>query len=147
GRRVPPGPVRSVRYTTDARLAPSHRRRTPVAVPLVAIVGRPNVGKSALFNCIAGRRISIVDPTAGVTRDRVSTLVEAEGRYFELVDTGGIGVEDADNLTAEIERQITVGIEEAAVILFVVDVRAGLMALDEEVGRRLRYVTKPVILV
>jgi GTPase len=118
-----------------------------VAVPLVAIVGRPNVGKSALFNCLAGRRISIVDPTAGVTRDRVSTLVEADGRYFEVMDTGGIGIEDADNLTAEVERQITVGIEEAAVILFVVDVRAGLTPLDEEVGRRLRYVTKPVLLI
>jgi GTP-binding protein len=118
-----------------------------MAVPLVAIVGRPNVGKSALFNCLAGRRISIVDPTAGVTRDRVSTLVEAEGRYFELMDTGGIGIEDADNLTAEVERQITAGIEEAAVVLFVVDIRAGLTPLDEEVGRRLRYVTKPVLLV
>ncbi len=118
-----------------------------MAVPLVAIVGRPNVGKSALFNCLAGRRISIVDPTAGVTRDRVSTLLEADGRYLELMDTGGIGIDDADNLTAEVERQITVGIEEAAVILFVVDIRAGLTPLDEEVGRRLRYVTKPVILV
>jgi GTP-binding protein len=118
-----------------------------VAVPLVAIVGRPNVGKSALFNCLAGRRISIVDPTAGVTRDRVSTLLEADGRYFELMDTGGIGIDDADNLTAEVERQITVGIDEAAAILFVVDIRAGLTPLDEEVGRRLRYVTKPVILV
>jgi GTP-binding protein len=118
-----------------------------MAVPLVAIVGRPNVGKSALFNCLAGRRISIVDPTAGVTRDRVSTLVEADGRYFELIDTGGIGVEDTDNLTAEVERQITTGIEEADVILFVVDIRAGLMPLDEEVGRRLRYVTKPIVLV
>ena len=118
-----------------------------MAVPLVAIVGRPNVGKSSLFNCLAGRRISIVDPTAGVTRDRVSTLVEAEGRYFELIDTGGIGIEDSDNLTAEVERQITIGIEEAAVVLFVVDIRAGLIPLDEEVGRRLRYVTKPVILI
>src|SRR5947209_806826 len=118
-----------------------------MAVPLVAIVGRPNVGKSALFNCIAGRRISIVDPTAGVTRDRVSTLVEAEGRYFELIDTGGIGIDDTDNLTAEVERQITVGIDEADVILFVVDIRAGLIPLDEEVGRRLRYVTKPVLLI
>ena len=107
----------------------------------------PNVGKSSLFNWLAGRRISIVDPTAGVTRDRVSTLVEAEGRYFELIDTGGIGIEDADNLTAEIERQITIGIDQADVILFVVDIRAGLMPLDEEVGRRLRYVTKPVLLI
>ena len=118
-----------------------------MAVPVVAIVGRPNVGKSSLFNWLAGRRIAIVDPTAGVTRDRVSTLVEADGRYFELIDTGGIGIEDVDNLTAEVERQITVAIDQAHVILFVVDVRAGLMPLDEEVGRRLRYVTKPVILV
>jgi GTP-binding protein len=118
-----------------------------MAVPLVAIVGRPNVGKSALFNCLAGRRISIVDPTAGVTRDRVSTLIEAEGRYFEMMDTGGIGIEDTDNLTAEIERQITVGMEQADVILFVVDIRAGLLPLDEEVGRRLRYITKPVLLI
>ena len=118
-----------------------------MAVPLVAIVGRPNVGKSSLFNRLAGRRISIVDPTAGVTRDRVSTLVEADGRYFELIDTGGIGIEDVDNLTHEIERQIEQAIEQADVILFVVDVRAGLLPLDEEVNRRLRNVGKPVILV
>src|ERR1700722_19285898 len=62
-----------------------------VAIPQVAIVGRPNVGKSSLFNWLAGRRIAIVDPTAGVTRDRVSALVRAEGRFFELIDTGGIG--------------------------------------------------------
>src|SRR5438067_6584870 len=116
-------------------------------VPLVAIVGRPNVGKSSLFNYLAGRRISIVDPTAGVTRDRVSTLISADDRYFELVDTGGIGIEDADNLTADVEKQIQIAIDEAAVILFVVDIRAGIAPLDEEVSRRLRYVTKPVICV
>jgi GTPase len=118
-----------------------------VSIPLVAIVGRPNVGKSSVFNWLAGRRISIVDPTAGVTRDRVSTLVEADDRFFELTDTGGIGVEDADNLTALVEKQIELAIEQAHVIVFVVDVRSGLMPLDEEVGRRLRFVTKPVILV
>jgi GTP-binding protein len=116
-------------------------------LPVVAIVGRPNVGKSSLFNYLAGRRISIVDPTAGVTRDRVSTLISADDRYFELVDTGGIGIEDADNLTADVEKQIQVAIDEAAVILFVVDIRAGIAPLDEEVSRRLRYVTKPVICV
>lgn len=116
-------------------------------VPLVAIVGRPNVGKSSIFNWLAGRRISIVDPTAGVTRDRVGTLIEAGGRFFELVDTGGIGIEDSDNLTEEVEKQIELAIEQAQVVLFVVDVRDGLTPLDEEVGRRLRYVTKPVILV
>jgi GTP-binding protein len=118
-----------------------------MAVPHVAIVGRPNVGKSSLFNWLAGRRIAIVDPTAGVTRDRVSTLVALDGRYVELVDTGGMGIEDVDRLTAEVERQIRTALEQAAVILFVVDARSGLMPLDEEVARRLRHVTKPVLLV
>ncbi|HZT82063.1 MAG TPA: ribosome biogenesis GTPase Der [Gemmataceae bacterium] len=118
-----------------------------MAVPQVAIVGRPNVGKSSLFNWLAGRRIAIVDPTAGVTRDRVSTLLKADGRFFELVDTGGMGIQDADNLTAQVERQIETAIEQAAVLLFVVDARDGLVPLDEEVARRLRYVTKPIILV
>jgi GTP-binding protein len=113
----------------------------------VAIVGRPNVGKSSLFNWLAGRRIAIVDPTAGVTRDRLTALVKAGDRYFELVDTGGIGVQDVDNLTVQIERQIEAAIEQAAVVLFVVDARTGLVPLDEEVARRLRYVTKPIICV
>jgi GTPase len=118
-----------------------------VAVPVVAIVGRPNVGKSSLFNWIAGRRIAIVDPTAGVTRDRISTLLQLGDRYVELVDTGGMGIQDVDNLTAQIERQIDAAIDQASVILFVVDTRAGVMPLDEEVARRLRYVTKPILCV
>jgi GTP-binding protein len=118
-----------------------------MAVPHVAIVGRPNVGKSSLFNWLAGRRIAIVDPTAGVTRDRVSSLVPLDGRYVELVDTGGIGIEDVDQLTEHVERQILVALEKAEVILFVVDARSGLMPLDEEVARRLRQVQKPVLLV
>jgi GTP-binding protein len=118
-----------------------------VAVPQVAIVGRPNVGKSSLFNWLAGRRIAIVDPTAGVTRDRVCSLIQADGRFFELVDTGGIGIEDVDNLTAEIDRQIQTAMDQAAVVLFVVDARAGQAPLDEEVARRLRTLNKPVILV
>ncbi len=118
-----------------------------VSVPVVAIVGRPNVGKSSLFNWLAGRRIAIVDPTAGVTRDRVSTLISVAGRFVELTDTGGIGIEDADNLTAEVERQIQTAIDQAHVVLFVVDGRSGLVPLDEEVARRLRYVDKPVICV
>src|SRR5260370_12884331 len=77
-----------------------------MAIPIVAIVGRPNVGKSSLFNWLAGRRIAIVDPTAGVTRDRLTTLVEAGSRYLELVDTGGIGINDLDNLTVHVERHI-----------------------------------------
>jgi GTP-binding protein len=118
-----------------------------VAIPVVAIVGRPNVGKSSLFNWLARRRIAIVDPSAGVTRDRVSSLVKTGDRFFELVDTGGIGVQDVDNLTTQIEKQIETAIDQAAVILFVVDARSGLMPLDEEVAKRLRYVTKPVLCV
>jgi GTP-binding protein len=118
-----------------------------LAIPLVAIVGRPNVGKSSLFNWLARRRIAIVDPTAGVTRDRVSALVKAGDRFFEVVDTGGIGVQDPDNLTAQIEKQIETALEQADVILFVVDARSGLVSLDEEVARRLRYVTKPIVCV
>ncbi len=116
-------------------------------LPVVVIVGRPNVGKSSLLNCLAGKRISIVDPTAGVTRDRVATIIEAKGRFFELVDTGGIGIEDHDDLTAEVERQIQIAIDQADLILFVVDIRTGVVPLDEEVNRRLRSVGKPVILV
>ncbi len=118
-----------------------------MALPIVAIVGRPNVGKSSLFNCLAGKRISIVDPTAGVTRDRVSTNIEVGERHFELVDTGGIGIEDSDKLTADVEKQIQHAIDQADVVLFVVDIRSGVVPLDEEVSRRLRPVTKPILLV
>src|SRR5437588_10468075 len=116
-------------------------------IPQVAIVGRPNVGKSSLFNALAGRRIAIVDPTSGVTRDRVSTLIKAGNRFFELIDTGGIGIRDVDNLTAQVEQQIEAAIDQAHVILFVVDTRSGVSPLDEQVAGRLRYVTKPVICV
>src|SRR5580698_6705225 len=108
-----------------------------MSLPIVAIVGRPNVGKSAMFNWLAGRRISIVDPTAGVTRDRVSTVVELDGRYCELMDTGGIGIQDKDNLTADVERQIQIAIDSAAVVVFVVDVREGVTPLDQDVSDRL----------
>ncbi|MDY3556498.1 ribosome biogenesis GTPase Der [Gemmata sp. JC717] len=118
-----------------------------MALPLVAIVGRPNVGKSSLFNWLAGRRISIVDPTAGVTRDRVSTVVEYGGRVWDLMDTGGIGIVDVDDLSADVERQIQFAIESAAVVVFMVDIREGIVPLDEDVAARLRTINKPVILV
>jgi GTP-binding protein len=116
-------------------------------MPQVAIVGRPNVGKSSLFNWLAGRRIAIVDPTAGVTRDRLMAPVKYGDRSIELIDTGGMGIQDIDNLTADVERQIDAAIEQAEVLLFVVDVRAGLVPLDEKVAERLRRVNKPVLLV
>ena len=113
-------------------------------IPQVAIVGRPNVGKSSLFNWLAGRRIAIVDPTAGVTRDRVTSLVQLGNRWFELVDTGGMGIDDVDNLTADVERQIDHALHEASAILFLVDARAGVAPLDQLVAERLRKIGKPV---
>src|SRR5262249_25852293 len=118
-----------------------------MAIPQVAIVGRPNVGKSSLFNWLARRRIAIVDPTAGVTRDRITTLIKVGDRFFELVDTGGLGVKDVDNLTAQVERQIDAALDQASVILFVVDGRAGLTPPDAAGGAPPRYVTKPVLCV
>jgi GTP-binding protein len=121
--------------------------RCVMGVPQVVIVGRPNVGKSSILNWLAGRRIAIVDPTAGVTRDRVTYLLPIEDRYVELVDTGGMGIKDSDNLTEHIEEQIELAIDSAAVILFVVDTRTGPTPLDEEVSKRIRYVDVPVICV
>ncbi len=116
-------------------------------VPKVAIVGRPNVGKSSLFNWLARRRLAIVDDHAGVTRDRMMTLIEHNDRFFELIDTGGIGIVDDDDLTADVTRQIELAINSADVFMLVVDVQTGLMPLDSEVVERLRGVERPVILV
>ena len=118
-----------------------------MSVPKVAIVGRPNVGKSSLFNWLARRRLAIVDDYEGVTRDRMTTLIEHEDRYFELIDTGGMGVVDEDDLTADVVRQIELAINSADVILLVVDVQTGMMPLDEDVAERLRGVERPIVLV
>ncbi|QDV55816.1 ribosome biogenesis GTPase Der [Rosistilla oblonga] len=117
-----------------------------MSMPKVAIVGRPNVGKSSIFNWLAGRRIAIVDDYEGVTRDRMTTLIEHEGNFFELIDTGGMGVVDSDDLTADVEAQIEVAIATADVILFVVDIRTGLMPLDSLVAERLRSIDRPIVL-
>jgi GTP-binding protein len=107
-------------------------------LPVVAIVGRPNVGKSSLFNALARRRTSIVEPTAGVTRDRVTTLCEIDEVYFELVDTGGHGVVDRDDLSEHVERQIQYAVDQAYLVLFVVDARDGLTPLDRSTADLLR---------
>ena len=117
-----------------------------MSIPIVAIVGRPNVGKSSLLNCISRQMISIVDPTAGVTRDRVSTICEWNDAYFELVDTGGYGVVDCDDLSDHIERQIIYAIQQASLVLFVVDVQDGVMPLDRRVAELLRQHDRPVLL-
>lgn len=118
-----------------------------MSVPQVVIVGRPNVGKSSLFNWLAGKRLAIVDATAGVTRDRVTHLIDIRGRFAELVDTGGMGIDDADNLTEQVEDQIQAAVDLAQVVLLVVDCRDGPTPLDQEVAKRLRYVKAPVVLV
>ena len=109
-----------------------------MALPIVAIIGRPNVGKSSLLNALAGAMISIVEPTAGVTRDRVSTFIGRDDRYFELIDTGGYGIVDSDHLSEHIEQQILQAIESAQLVLFMVDIRDGLVPLDEKIARLLR---------
>lgn len=116
-------------------------------LPKVAIVGRPNVGKSSLFNWLVGRQIAIVDPTAGTTRDRLTATVEVDGRYFEICDTAGLGLDEREQLREHIERQIEYALQEADVLVFLVDVRDGLVPLDEHVAERLRQVGKPVVLV
>ena len=118
-----------------------------MSVSVVAIVGRPNVGKSSLFNRLARRRISIVEATPGVTRDRVCAIIQHQNRFVELMDTGGYGIEDTADLTDSVAEQIKFALAEAQVILFVVDVQTGLVSLDEEVARLLRSCDRPVILV
>lgn len=115
--------------------------------PTVVICGRPNVGKSSLFNSILKRRVAIVDPAAGVTRDRVSALVERLGREFILIDTGGIGLFDDIDLKVEVERQIETALRLADVILFLVDAKTGLIPADELIAKELRQLDKPMILV
>jgi GTP-binding protein len=118
-----------------------------MSVPKVAIVGRPNVGKSSILNWLAHKFVSVVDPTPGVTRDRVTYLMQEGSRYFELIDTGGIGIVDRDDLSEDVERQIALGIESADLILFVVDAKEGVLPLDEIVAERLRPIDKPKLLV
>lgn len=118
-----------------------------MAKPLVAVVGRPNVGKSTFFNRMAGRRISIVEDTPGVTRDRVYADTEWLGKKFTLVDTGGIDPHSGDELLSQMRRQAEIAMEMADVILFFVDGRQGLTDDDEDVANLLRKTKKPILLV
>lgn len=117
-----------------------------MAKPIVAIVGRPNVGKSTFFNYVAGKRISIVEDTPGVTRDRIYTEVEWRNRKFTLIDTGGIEPYAEDVIMQQMRRQAEVAIETADVIIFMVDAKDGVTASDKEVAAMLRKANKPIIL-
>ena len=115
--------------------------------PLVAIVGRPNVGKSTFFNKMAGKRISIVDDMPGVTRDRITADAEWLGRSFTMIDTGGIDPKSDDVLLSQMREQASVAMELADVICFFADARDGLTEDDKEVANMLRKTSKPVLLV
>lgn len=113
--------------------------------PLLAVVGRPNVGKSTFFNYVAGKRISIVDDTPGVTRDRIYTEAEWCGHSFNMVDTGGIEPSTADEILKSMREQAETAIATADVILFMVDSRSGVQAADEVIAGMLRKSGKPIV--
>ena len=114
--------------------------------PVIAIVGRPNVGKSTLFNKLIGKRLSIVDDTPGVTRDRIYGDCEWLGRNMLLVDTGGIEPYSDDIILSQMRRQAQLAIESADVIVLVTDVRSGVVATDTEVAQMLQKSGKPIVL-
>lgn len=116
-------------------------------LPVVSIVGRPNVGKSTLFNRLIGSRKAIVDDVYGVTRDRHYGETDWNGRAFTLIDTGGYLPDESDAITRGVREQVHIAIEESDVILFVVDVEAGMTSLDQSVANLLRKQAKPVLLV
>lgn len=118
-----------------------------MAKPIVAIVGRPNVGKSTLFNKLAGKRISIVEDTPGVTRDRVYAEAEWVAKKFTIIDTGGIEPENDDIILSQMRRQAQIAIEMSHVIIFIVDGKQGLTDADNEVAQMLRKSKRPVLLV
>lgn len=139
-------------------LMPCRRRATIIATtrdresegaimkPLIAIVGRPNVGKSMLFNKLVGQRLSIVEDTPGVTRDRLYAEAEWRNRKFDLVDTGGIEPSADSQILAFMRQQAEIAIQHATVILFVCDIKTGLTASDQEVANMLLRSQKPVVL-
>jgi GTP-binding protein len=118
----------------------------PPRVPVVAIVGRQNVGKSSLFNRLCGRRIAIVDARPGTTLDRIEKQIEWEGRAVRIVDTGGLGADDADPYGGAVERQVAYALDRADAVIFLCDVTGGITAVELELARRLRGSERPVLL-
>ena len=114
--------------------------------PIVAVVGRPNVGKSTLFNALCGENLSIVEDRPGVTRDRIYADCDWQEHRFTLIDTGGIEPESGDVILKQMREQAEIAIETAAVIIFIVDVRTGVTDADEKVADMLRRSKKPIVL-
>src|SRR5215813_4864962 len=117
-----------------------------MSTPLVAVVGRPNVGKSTLFNRLVGRRIAIVEDTPGVTRDRLYAPVDWKDRQFTVIDTGGIILNEEDPLTLQVRRQAEVAMEEADAIVFVCDAADGVTPMDADIAETLRAAKAPLFL-
>ena len=115
--------------------------------PVVAIIGKPNVGKSTFFNYIVGTRISIVEDTPGVTRDRIYAETNWRGRDFTLIDTGGIEPESEDIILSQMREQANMAIEMADVIIFLTDIKQGVTAADKEIALMLKKAKKPIVLV
>src|SRR5437762_2129380 len=116
-------------------------------LPSVAIIGRPNVGKSALFNRLVGRKIAIVHDQPGITRDRISAICSRGNRPFTVWDTGGIFGAGETELTKEVRQTAEVALHESDLLLFVVDAKDGLSPIDQDLARRLRKSRKPIVLV
>ena len=115
--------------------------------PMVAIIGKPNVGKSTFFNYIVGQRLSIVEDTPGVTRDRIYADSNWRGRSFTLIDTGGIEPELEDEIHIGMREQANIAINLADVIIFITDIKQGVTASDQEIATMLRKSKKPIVLV
>lgn len=117
-----------------------------MSLPIVAVVGRPNVGKSTLFNKLIGKRLSIVEDTPGVTRDRIYSECEWRGRKFMIVDTGGIEPDSDDVILKQMKNQAEIAVSRADVIVFLTDIRSGVTSADKEVAEMLRASGKPIVL-
>ena len=118
-----------------------------MAKPMVAIIGKPNVGKSTFFNYIIGKRLSIVEDTPGVTRDRVYGEANWRGRDFTLIDTGGIEIDADDIISVQMREQANMAIQIADVIILLTDIKQGVTAIDEEIAVMLKKSKKPIVLV
>jgi GTPase len=139
--------VRRTERRSDGQIGERRYTQRMSSLPVVAIVGRPNVGKSTLFNRLIGERVAIISDVSGTTRDRVYGAAEWNGRTFTMVDTGGLELDPGSDIEERVQDQARVAVEEADLVLFVVDAHAGLAPLDHEVADRLRRADAPVILV